>query len=190
MRGTTFIMPSEDGVEIGNTLIVDFGDTAKESGILSESVHRVNTYIMSKTYEVLTVSIIAVAGSHNARVDTSSVCLPCFQIESSGYIAGADIDVLIFDMNRDTFLVLDDIGTVVLASDEVRTIGDFGCENARSVFVACEEGGRVGGLGVTQGGHVVVDLLEGLESREITFGLIRSYLTNEFEHRYARMLAE
>lgn len=120
--GSSGVVSWEEDVEETNTLVVDLCDTTLEGLV-----------------EVGSVGLVAITRSYYTSVDTSSIGGPGLEVKAGGNLAGLDIDVLVFNMDWDTLLILDDVGAVVLTSDIVWTVGDLRCKDARGVLVAGEE---------------------------------------------------
>lgn len=144
----TFVVAGEDGVELGNTVVVGGLEATQEGAVQA-----------------------ALASSVDARVDAGAVAVPDVEEHVGDGLAGVDVDELHLQVQGDTKLVLGDVLLDELAGNEVWADGVLWREDAAGV--AAEEHGGI--LAVNGAGHVVVDGLELLEGSEITAGDEGSY---------------
>lgn len=123
VRGSSLVVTGENCVKGSNSITIDLRNTSQEGFV-----------------KVGRICIVTVAGRHDAAVHSSGVCLPGLQVQASGHVASADINVLVLKVDRHTFLILGNIGAEVFSSDVVRTLGNLWGEDTRRVLVASEQG--------------------------------------------------
>ena len=152
---TALIVAWEDGLESNNTVGI-CGLDASQKGTVPSSI----SYISSDI---------------DAGVDTGGVAIPDIDVDIWNAETGGDVDVLDFEVERDTGLAFGDILANVLAGDVVWTICDFGGENAGGV--GGEDGGvRVAGGVVVNTSLVVVDCFVDLQGCKVTAELLGSWV--------------
>jgi len=152
---TALIVAWEDGLESNNAVGICGLDASQEGTVPS--------------------SISYISSDIDAGVDTGGVAIPDIDVDIWNAETGGDVDVLDFEVERDTDLAFGDILANVLAGDVVWTICDFGGENAGGV--GGEDGGvRVAGGVVVNTSLVVVDCFVDLQGCKVTAELLGSWV--------------
>ena len=100
-------MTGENRLEGNNPLGIRLLDTSQESSIPSNFV----------------------AGGDNTRVVTGGIAVPDIDVDLRNGKAGRDVDVLNFEVERNSGLTFSDVLSDEFASDVVRTVCVFGSEN-------------------------------------------------------------
>lgn len=122
VRGATGVMAGEDGIKESDAVTVALGDTTEKGSILIRHVSVVMLLqgpIMTTTYQIGRVFVITVPIGLDARVDSCRIGLPSLEVEIRGSVTGADVDVLVFEVNGNTGLAVHNICADVFASHVV-----------------------------------------------------------------------
>lgn len=98
--GTGGVVAGEDGLELGNTILIG-GLDAAEPGLV----------------DVGLVGGVTVTAGDDAGVDTGGVAVPHLKVDIGDRLASVDVDDLVVEDNVDTLLVLDDVAADRLARD-------------------------------------------------------------------------
>jgi hypothetical protein len=152
---TALIVAWEDGLESNNAVGICGLDASQEGTVPS--------------------SISYISSDIDAGVDTGGVAIPDIDVDIWDAETGGDVDVLDFEVERDTGLAFGDILANVLAGDVVWTICDFGGENTGGV--GGEDGGvRVAGGVVVNTSLIVVDCFIDLQGCKVTAELLGSWV--------------
>ena len=135
-----------------------------------DSLERCDTVVVSQLYTTEKGGIQAgLASGIDARVHARGVAIPDIDGDAGNGLAGVDVDVLHLKEHVDALAVLrlDHVGTEILASYVIRTVGDGGRQYTASVGVKnglkrCE------GIIVVDTSLVMVDGFPGLEILKVS----------------------
>jgi len=117
-----------------------------------------------QTHKIGSISLIPVARSHDARVYARSISLPSIDIQPADRLAGADVNVLVFKVDWDALLSIDDIAADELARNIVRPICDLWRQDARDILITSEQACCVGRGGKAGTGEIMIIGLESFQS--------------------------
>jgi hypothetical protein len=80
------------------------------------------------TYDKGRISGVAIAIGNDAGVDTRSISMPEVHVKTRGWLAGAYVDELDVDIQRDTLLILADIRAHILTNNICTHLSELGVD--------------------------------------------------------------